>query len=188
MIGMENDVLELVEMLYTMVSEAWGVPLGNEKCIVERDKVLIVLDEIKAQLPGELAEAKRLKTARDEFISSAKREAESIRKSAEEHARQIMDEQEIVKAAKLRSNELLSSAESRTRELYKVANNYVDDAMRRTEEAIASALNEVRQSRAEFRSVSAAAVRQPEAQESSDNDGEKKAEDNGAMDGIVPEL
>ena len=70
---MENDVLELVEMLYTMVTEAWGVPLGNEKCIVERDKVLNLLDEIKAQLPGEVAEARRLVNARNEFIGNAKR-------------------------------------------------------------------------------------------------------------------
>ncbi len=127
-----NSILDLIEMLYTMVSEAWGVPLGNEKCIIERDKFLNILDEIKAQLPVEVAEAKRLVTARDEFIGSAKREAESIRKSAEEHARELVDEQEIVKAAAMRSNELLSRAETRTRELYRVANEYVDDALRRT--------------------------------------------------------
>ena len=34
---MDNEVMELIDQLYTMVSEAWGVPLGNEKCIVERD-------------------------------------------------------------------------------------------------------------------------------------------------------
>ena len=55
-----NSILDLIEMLYTMVSEAWGVPLGNEKCIIERDKFLNILDEIKAQLPVEVAEAKRL--------------------------------------------------------------------------------------------------------------------------------
>ena len=37
---MDNEVMELIDQLYTMVSEAWGVPLGNEKCIVERDQVL----------------------------------------------------------------------------------------------------------------------------------------------------
>ena len=31
---MDNEVMELIDQLYTMVSEAWGVPLGNEKCIV----------------------------------------------------------------------------------------------------------------------------------------------------------
>ena len=49
---MDNEAMELIEMLYTMVSEAWGVPLGNDKCIVERDKVLGILEEIKARLPG----------------------------------------------------------------------------------------------------------------------------------------
>ena len=150
---MENDVLELVEMLYTMVTEAWGVPLGNEKCIVERDKVLNLLDEIKAQLPAEVAEARRLVNARNEFIGNAKREAEAIRKAAEDRARELVEEQEIVVTAKTRSNEVLAQAESRTRELYRVANEYVDDALRRTEEAINSALSEVRQSRANFRAA-----------------------------------
>ena len=150
---MENDVLELVEMLYTMVTEAWGVPLGNEKCIVERDKVLNLLDEIKARLPAEVAEARRLVNARNEFIGNAKREADAIRKAAEDRAREIVEEQEIVVAAKTRSNEVLSQAESRTRELYRVANEYVDDALRRTEEAINSALSEVRQSRSNFRAA-----------------------------------
>ena len=150
---MENEVLELIEMLYTMVTEAWGVPLGNEKCIVERDKVLNLLDEIKAQLPAEVAEARRLVNARDEFIGSAKREADAIRKAAEDRAREMVEEQEIVMAAKTRSNEVLTQAENRTRELYRVANEYVDDALRRTEEAINSALSEVRQSRSNFRAA-----------------------------------
>lgn len=154
---MENEVLELIEMLYTMVSEAWGVPLGNEKCIVERDKVLNLLDEIKARLPVEIAEAKRLVTARDEFIGNAKKEAEAMRRSAEEKAKELVDEQEIVRAAKLRSSEILNNAQSRTRELYRVANEYVDDALRRTEEAVGEALDEVRQSRAKFRAAAGAA-------------------------------
>lgn len=153
---MENDVLELVEMLYTMVTEAWGVPLGNEKCIIERDKVLNLLDEIKAQLPAEVAEARRLVNARNEFIGNAKREAEAIRKAAEDRARELVEEQEIVVAAKTRSNEVLTQAENRTRELYRVANEYVDDALRRTEEAINSALSEVRQSRTNFRAAAGA--------------------------------
>ena len=86
---MDNEVMELIDQLYTMVSEAWGVPLGNEKCIVERDQVLEILDEIKTAMPVELSEAKRLVSARDEFINNAKREAESIRRAAEEKAREF---------------------------------------------------------------------------------------------------
>ena len=58
------EVMELIETLYTMVSEAWGVPLGNDKCIIERDNVLEILNEIKSGMPAELSEAKRLVSAR----------------------------------------------------------------------------------------------------------------------------
>ncbi len=149
----QQDVLELVEMLYTMVSEAWSVPLGKEKCMIERDAVLNILDEIKAQLPVEIAEAKRLVAARDEYISSARREVEAMKRSAEEHAKAVVDEQEIVKAAKVKSGELINNAENKSRELRRAANEYVDDTMRRTEEAVTAALNEIRQSRQRFRTA-----------------------------------
>ena len=152
---MENEVFDLIAMLYTMVTEAWGVPLGNEKCIVERDKVLNLLDEIKARLPAEMAEAKRLVAAREEFISNAKREADAVRRNADERARELLEEQEIVKAARIRSNEVLNDAENRARELYRVANAYVDDTLRRTEEAINTALGEVHQSRNAVRTAAA---------------------------------
>ena len=151
---MENSVQELLDMLYTMITEAWGLPLGAEKCVIERDKVLDLLDEIKAQFPTELAEAKRLVAARSEFIANAKREAESIRKVAEERARQMSDEQEVVRNARAKSNEMISTAEAKSNELRRVANDYADDALKRTEEAIEEALNEVRRSRANFRSAS----------------------------------
>lgn len=149
--GSDNEVMELIEMLYTMVSEAWGVPLGNDKCIVEREKVLSLLEEIKARLPVELSEAKRLVSARDEFIGNAKREAESIRRLAEEKARALVEEQEIVRVSRARANELMSTAENKSRELRRVANEYVDDAMRRTEEAVSAALDEIHQYRGRFR-------------------------------------
>lgn len=155
---MENDVMGLVEMLYTMVTEAWGVPLGKDKCMLEREAVLNLLDDIKVQLPVELAEAKRLVTARDEFIGNAKQEAESIRHAAEERARMLVDQQEIIRVARSKSNEMVSRAEQKSRELRQAANAYVDDALRRTEEAVNAALDEVRQSRQRYRAAASAAV------------------------------
>ena len=155
---MQNDVMELLEMLYSMVTEAWGVPLGKDKCVLEREAVLNLLDDIKAQLPVELAEAKRLVTARDEFIGNAKREAESIRKVAEEQARSMVEQQEVIRVARAKSNEMLNRAEQKSRELRRAANEYVDDALRRTEEAVSAALEELRQSRMRYRSAASAAA------------------------------
>lgn len=92
----------------------------------------------------ELSEAKRLVSARDEFIGNAKKEAESIRRTAEEKARALVDQQEIVRIARTRSSELMANAENKSRELRHVASDYVDDILRRSEESLAAALNEVR--------------------------------------------
>jgi F0F1-type ATP synthase membrane subunit b/b' len=99
-----------------MISEAWGVPLGNEKCIIERGTALNILDDIKNSLPLELAEAKRLVSAKEEFIGNAKREAESIRKLAEERARHMVEEQEIIREAKYQSARILTEAEQSARQ------------------------------------------------------------------------
>ena len=55
-----NGIEEIITTLYEMVQDAWSLPLGNEKCVVERDKVLDLLDEISNQLPGELKQAEAL--------------------------------------------------------------------------------------------------------------------------------
>lgn len=167
------EVMELIETLYTMVTEAWGVPLGNDKCIVERENVLELLNEIKTRIPVELAEAKRLVSARDEFISNAKREAESIRKNAEDKARAMLEEQEIVRVAKQHSSELVSNAEYKSKELRRVANEYVDEILRRTEETVGSALKSINQSRASFRSIAGSgAPAQPIMPEETDSEAE----------------
>ncbi|MBO6010908.1 MAG: hypothetical protein J6P71_03805 [Oscillospiraceae bacterium] len=160
---MANGVNELIDMLYNMVSDAWGLPIGAERCVIERDKVLDLLDEIKAQLPSELAEAKRLINARADFIANARKEAETIKEEAAQQAKQMVEEQNIVKQAKARGNDIIAQAETRSGELRRAANDYADDALRRTESAISEALNEVHQSRLKFRSAAAS----PEAPEES---------------------
>ena len=149
-----NDVIELLDILYGMVTEAWGVPLGNDKCIIEREKAIEIINDIKASLPSSIAESKRLVAARDEFIGSAKREAEALRKNAEEQARTMVEEQEIVRVARARSAELIASAEAKSRELRKVASDYVEDIMRQSEESIGSALATIQSAHRSFRSIS----------------------------------
>ena len=177
---MDNEVMELIDQLYTMVSEAWGVPLGNEKCIVERDQVLEILDEIKTAMPVELSEAKRLVSARDEFINNAKREAEGIRNQAEERARALVDDQEIVRIAKARSNEMLASTQAKADALRRASSQFCDEALRRTEEAIQMALTEVQESRVRFRAASREQMQAQQAQQSAAQAGEDAPKDGGS--------
>lgn len=158
-----NDIIELLDILYGMVTEAWGVPLGNDKCIIEREKAIEIINDIKANLPSALAEAKRLVAARDEFIGNAKREAEALRKSAEEKARAMVEEQEVVRVARARSSEMIASAEAKSNELRRIASEYVDDIMRQAEESMSAALSTIQASHSAFKTAGGTVPTKPGA-------------------------
>ena len=67
----------------------------------------------------------------------------------------ILNRDEVLGIAREKSHEIIKKAEDRSREMYRVANEYTEDALRRTEEAIQMALEEVKQSRVRFRAASA---------------------------------
>ena len=128
---MANGIEETITTLYEMVQDAWSLPLGAEKCVVERDKVLDLLDEISNQLPGELKQAKTIVESRNEVITNAKREAENILKQAEQRAKQMISREEVVKQAEQQAAEMMKAAQQKIKELRQVTNDYVDDAMKR---------------------------------------------------------
>ena len=151
---MASGVEELMDMLFEMIDEAKNVPLSGDKCMIERDRALDLIDDIRGQFPMELAEARKMMANRAELIASAKREADAIRKAAEDKARQLLAEDTITLQAKQRANEMMQQAEERSRELKRSANEYCEDALRRTEEAVAEAYDEIKKSRARFRALS----------------------------------
>lgn len=150
---MANGIEEIITSLYNLVREAWSLPLGAEKCVIERDKVLDLLDEISNRLPSELKQAKTIVESRNEVITNAKREAEMILKQAEERARVLVSENEIYKQAQVEARDMVKNAQQRIKELRQVTNEYVDDAMRRTEDAIEQALADVRDSHSKFNAL-----------------------------------
>lgn len=151
-----NDVQHLLDMLYEMIDGAKNAPLSSDKCVLNRDEALDLLDEIRNQLPLELSRAQELIRAKEDYVKSAKREVERMMQQAELDAKTKVSESEVLGAAREKSHAIIKHAEDRSREMYRVANEYTEDALRRTEEAIQMALDEVKQSRASFRAASAA--------------------------------
>ena len=80
----EQNIEDIISALYDMVQDARALPLGADKCILERDKVLDMLDEIIAQLPVELKQARTIVESRNELIGQARREAEGLIRQAQE--------------------------------------------------------------------------------------------------------
>lgn len=103
---MEKDVIQLMDMLYDLVNNAKNLPLSGEKCILDRDEALDLLDEMREQLPLEVKKAKELMNAREEYIQSAKRDVEKMLRQAELDAKVIVSESETIQLARQKSNEI----------------------------------------------------------------------------------
>lgn len=157
---MASDINRLIDMLFERIEDAKSPALKPNMSLVDRDEVLDLLEELRAQLPVEIKRAQELLAAREKFVEEAKRDVERMMRQAELDAKTKVSESEVIYAAKEKARQIMGRAEERSRQLYQVANEYAEDALARTEEAVQAALDEVKQSRVRFRSASAAAMQE----------------------------
>lgn len=159
----DRNTEDIIGALYDLVQDARSMPLAADKCILERDRVLDMLDEIIAQLPGELKQSRAIVESRNELVSQARREAEVILSEAREKANQMVTKEAIYVEAKKRSEELALQTQTKINQLRKAGNEYMDESLRQTEEVISKALAEVRDTRMKFRAVTEAQVQRKAA-------------------------
>ena len=152
----DRNMEDIIGALYDVVQDARAMPLAADKCILERDQVLDMLDEILAQMPGELKQARTIVESRNELVSQARREAENIMRQAQDQARAMVTKESVYVEAQRASEELMAQTQNKLAQLQKACNDYVDDALRRTEETVTQALNDVRDTRTRFRSITEA--------------------------------
>ena len=157
---MASDINRLIDMLFERIEDAKSPALKPNMSLVDRDEVLDLLEELRAQLPVEIKRAQELLAAREKFVEEAKRDVDRMMRQAELDAKTKVSESEVIYAAKEQARQIVGRAEERSRQLYQVANEYAEDALARTEEAVQAALDEVKQSRVRFRSASAAAMQE----------------------------
>ena len=146
----EQHIEDIITTLYDMIQDAKSLPLGADKCILERDTALDLLDEIIAQLPSELKQSRTIVESRNELIGQARREAENVIRQAQAQAEEMIQEETIYKEAKRQCQEMVLQTQNRMAEIRKASNDYMDDALRRTEESIAMSLEDVRGTRQKF--------------------------------------
>ena len=141
--NIESYLFELDELL----EKSWTLPLSGGRTVVDADKVRDIIDSIRLQLPKEIQQARAVVADRKKIIDNAKKEAETIICEAEERAKIMIDKNKIVQDAKNVANEIMNKSKDNAKEMRKAASEYVDDLMKRTDEAIMENLAEIRKAR-----------------------------------------
>ena len=101
-----NDIDELLE-------DSWSLPLSGGRCVVDAEKVRDLIDSIRMNMPNEIKQARAVVADRNQILSLAKGEAEALIRKAEERAKQLLEQESIVRQANAKAMALLNDASTR---------------------------------------------------------------------------
>lgn len=145
------NVDELLDLLDETMEESTNLPFTGGKRMVDVDKVRDIIDDVRLNMPAEIKQAKAIVNDRAEIVAGARREAEGIIKKAEDRARALIDQQEIVRQAQQKAAEILSAAQQQSREMRTTITDYCENMLRQTEETLARSAAEVKNVRGALR-------------------------------------
>ena len=152
---MSGNTEDLLDKLSDLLQKAFSLPFGADRCIVDRDKVLGLIDEVRDIMPSEIEQACQIVERGNDLINEAKREAAAIRRQAEERALAMVNENKIVQDARAKAREIDTQARARERELKLVVNDYVEQTLKRLDEVSSQAIEDVQRAHRELQKARA---------------------------------
>jgi cell division septum initiation protein DivIVA len=140
------DIMALIDRIEELIDTGRSLPFGSTK-LVDPDKVYEIIDEIRAQFPDELKQARWIVKERQEMLEEAEKEANRILEDARERAHSIASEQEIVKMSEQQAAAILDDARNKEREIRLGAEDYADEMLANLEVNLGKLLTAVQRGR-----------------------------------------
>jgi vacuolar-type H+-ATPase subunit H len=146
------EIAELLDRLETMVEEGHALPF-TDKVLVDREKVLGIIDTIRDFLPEEIKQANWIKEERNRILIEAQKEAELMVKETEEHIKSMVEQDEITKRAYQQSEEIIENAKKNAREIRMGTKEYVDNLLGELEKQLKGYIELIASNREEIRNM-----------------------------------
>lgn len=145
------ELLDLLEQLEDVVEGGMGLPLSGGKCIVNREVVLDLIQEIRLKLPDDIKKANRIAEEKARILAEAQQEAENIINNAESRIAALVDENEITKQAYEQAEVIMANTKKNAREIRLGTREYADDILNKVEEVLEDALDVIKLNRQELK-------------------------------------
>ncbi|MEX2421687.1 MAG: hypothetical protein WD670_07710 [Actinomycetota bacterium] len=130
-------LLELEEM----VRDAKSMPLSSS-ALLNRDEVLVLIEELKDSLPEEIKQARWVVKDREELLAKARRDAEAMVESARAEQLRMASHEGVVQRAKEESERIVHEANEDARRLRLEAEDYADSKLAQLEAVLQKILED----------------------------------------------
>ena len=135
---------EILEMMDDLIDKSVTVPFSNKKCMIDSEKLREYIDNIRYNLPTEIKRAKEMVADRSDILNDANAKAEEIIKEAEERAKVLVSESEIVKRAQETADELTAQAKAMDLSIRNAMTDKLTATLSEAEKALGKSLKEIK--------------------------------------------
>ena len=158
-----SEVEQLLNEMYTLLQEARSVPLSQEKCIIERERALDLMEEIMSKWPTEVRDAQAIIASRTDLIAQARREGEGIIRNAKDQAEKLVTQEAIYAQAKQKCEEMVMQTKGEMDRIQAAAFAFMADSLQETERTVAASMATISSTREKFQALTSEAKKNIEA-------------------------
>lgn len=144
------DVLNLIDEVEDIVEAGTSLPFTS-KVMVDKEELLDIVKEIRIKLPDEIKQAAWIKEERQRILAEAQKDADNLINEAEYKLEELIDEEEIIKAANARAADIVSKAQLNAKEIRIGAMEYADSLLLETQESLKEIIHLLNGNRKELR-------------------------------------
>jgi len=137
------DIMFLVERLDSLIANGTKLPFSSN-VVVDQLQAQELLDQLRAAVPEEVRQAKRINQESERILERAQEEAERIKARAQEQAAFLIGERGLTQEAERRSTDLLQTAETQADEIRRGADEYAASVLIRLEGECVKALQSIK--------------------------------------------
>ncbi|MDD5468208.1 MAG: hypothetical protein PHS96_10405 [Anaerolineales bacterium] len=137
------DIMHLIDRLEEILNQSRSLWLTHN-VIVDEDKILDLIDQMRVAIPEEVKKAQQLIAQRDRLLAQAQEEANRTLAIAREKSEQLLERDATVQAAQARAEQILDQARADTDQTRKEADDYVVETLRVLELELERYLTQVR--------------------------------------------
>lgn len=143
------DIHAKLDELTALIDNARAMPM-SASCVVNRGEVLAHLDEIRALLPTEFDEARRVLDDKGAVIAEGHAEADQIIEAAKAERARLIGRTEVMREATKEAEQVRSAATADAERMRREIDDYVDSKLANFEVVLHKTLQAVEKGRAKI--------------------------------------
>lgn len=139
------SLYRVIDKIESTVKEGAWLPFGYR--IVSQERLLDLIEKLRASLPDEVGRAKQVTKEKDRLLSQAKEQADRLVEEATTAKSHLLDDSEISREALRRAEALVEEAQSHATAIRRGADEYADRVLAQLDATLGGALASVQKGR-----------------------------------------